>query len=722
MARVTLRNFFDDSPSDGPADRPDLLDRTRYAAHAVSVLNRAREQTDSVVAALVGPWGSGKSSVLDMIRSQVQQFGTSQRSWVAAEFNPWLYPDLESIAHGLFAEIREALPRKERWSEARDTLARYVKAISPVGKVVTILGVDGSAVVEKMADAVAGDASASALQRRASEALRKADTSVLVVMDDLDRLTPSELLLVFKLVRLAGRLPNVHYLLGYDERTLLDVLRRTELVSDDEPRARDFLEKMVQVRLDLPVLRRKDVLALVEQAIDALIASHGFELTRDHMERLRAAYDAQLSDRLNTPRAIKRYFAQVDAGLESVMGDVDVIDFLLITFVRTAEPVLYATLARSRALLLGELILPSQDPDRQEQMWRSLLEESGVAPGHRDGVLYLLRQLFPAVGRTVPSTGVMSDYPRRGVGTADYFDRYFAFGVPADDLPEAVFDEALQQLTTGGQGTSLLQFRSRFIDDTARIVRRLVERRQHGDALPNSELLLLFADHYPAVASAAEPLGFLDPTRAVQYGAGALLAALPSGRRESALLGMASTAAGFELALHALGRVVAPDQGFATWALRPDLETWAISVRARLGNLFEYHAARASTRAIPELTDHEVTLLRVWPTFEPAAPQPWIRRTIESGAWSLLDLVARLMVDAANFEMSSGSMLMSVEQLVGLDYTFSRLATEIDAAPDAPATENGSWRPSAEQRRIGALTALRQRRSAGPATAAAATS
>ncbi|MGA4545156.1 KAP family P-loop NTPase fold protein [Uniformispora flossi] len=719
---MTLRNFFDDSPSDGSADRPDLLDRTRYAAHAVSVLNRAREQTDSAVAALVGPWGSGKSSVLDMIRSQVQQSGTSQRSWVVAEFNPWLYPDLESIAHGLFAEIREALPRKERWSEARETLARYVKAISPVGKVVTVLGVDGSVVVEKAADVVAGDASASALQRRASEALRKADTSVLVIMDDLDRLTPSELLLVFKLVRLAGRLPNVHYLLGYDERTLLDVLRRTDLVSDDESRARDFLEKMVQIRLDLPAFRSRDVLALVEQAIDALIASHGFELRPDHMERLRAAYDAQLADRLDTPRAIKRYFAQVDAGFASVMGNVDVIDFLLVTFLRTTEPVLYATLARSRALLLGELILPAQDPDVQERLWRSLLDGSGVAPAHCDGVLYLLRLLFPVVGRTVPPVGAFSSYPGRGVGTADYFDRYFAFGVPADDLPEAVFDEALQQLATGAQGASLLQFRSRFIDDTARIVRRLVERHQHGDPLPNSELLLLFANHYPAVASTVEPLGFLDPTRAVQYGAGALLAALPIGLRESVLVDMASTAAGFELALHALGRVVAPDQGFATWALRSDLQTWVTSVRARLVDMFEHHAALASTRAIPELTDHEVTLLRLWPTFEPAAAQPSMCRTIESGAWSLLDLVARLMVDAANFEMSSSSMLMSVEQLVGLDYTFSRLTTEIDAAPDAPPTENGSWRPSVGQRRVGALTALRRRRTAGPAATSTAAS
>ena len=45
------------------------------------------------------------------------------------------------------------------------------------------------------------------------------DQPILVVIDDLDRLQPDELLLVFKLIRLVGRLPSVGYILAFDERT-----------------------------------------------------------------------------------------------------------------------------------------------------------------------------------------------------------------------------------------------------------------------------------------------------------------------------------------------------------------------------------------------------------------------------------------------------------------------------------------------------------------------
>ncbi|MFD4814547.1 P-loop NTPase fold protein, partial [Streptomyces sp. NPDC058418] len=109
-------------------------------------------------------------------------------------------------------------------------------------------------------------------------------------MDDLDRLTPEELLVVFKLVRLVGHLPGVYYLISFDERTLLDVLQRSELVGNSEPRAREFLEKIVQVRLDLPAFRERDADLLVDRSLAAVLASHSLTLTPGEQQRLSEAY------------------------------------------------------------------------------------------------------------------------------------------------------------------------------------------------------------------------------------------------------------------------------------------------------------------------------------------------------------------------------------------------------------------------------------------------
>jgi ABC-type phosphate transport system ATPase subunit len=73
-----------------------------------------REQSESGVLALIGPWGSGKSSVLEMTIQHLENAvsGTDTNGCSVAELSPWLYSDLESLTLtvALFGEIRAALP------------------------------------------------------------------------------------------------------------------------------------------------------------------------------------------------------------------------------------------------------------------------------------------------------------------------------------------------------------------------------------------------------------------------------------------------------------------------------------------------------------------------------------------------------------------------------------------------------------------------------------
>ncbi|WP_329222308.1 KAP family NTPase [Streptomyces sp. NBC_01485] len=194
-----------------------------------------REQSESGVLALIGPWGSGKSSVLQMtiqhLKNAVGGAGTSM--WSVAELNPWMYSDLESLTLALFSEIRAALPDDGQWSELRWKVGAFGQSVSPLGKLTGLLGLDSSELIKLVAERVAGDTSASAAKRTAETALRQAALPVLVVMDGLDRLAPEELLVVFKLIRPVGHLPNVYYLISFDEQTLLDVLQRTDLVGSN---------------------------------------------------------------------------------------------------------------------------------------------------------------------------------------------------------------------------------------------------------------------------------------------------------------------------------------------------------------------------------------------------------------------------------------------------------------------------------------------------------
>ncbi|MBB4930673.1 putative KAP-like P-loop ATPase [Lipingzhangella halophila] len=352
---MTTPRFFDDGPAGDSTGTPDLLGRRRYAEHALQLLDRVRDQSESGVLAMIGPWGAGKSTVLNMIMQALRDSAIdgNTTSWSVAELNPWMYSEVESLAAALFGELRAALPTDDRWGELRQKIGEFGIAISPVGKLGALAGMDASALSAWLFERVRGDVSASATKARAADALRDAGLPVLVVMDDVDRLTPRELLIVFKLIRLVGNLPNVYYLVSFDEQTLIDVLCRSDLVGDDPQRAREFLEKIIQVRLDLPAFRERDAAAMINQSLELLQRSHQVEMSDDEKNRFSLAYFRHLQSRLTTPRAIKRFFAQADATLGPLAGEVDLCDFLLVTFLRTSEPGVYRLMAQFRGALTG---------------------------------------------------------------------------------------------------------------------------------------------------------------------------------------------------------------------------------------------------------------------------------------------------------------------------------------------------------------------------------
>ncbi|MFD8477249.1 P-loop NTPase fold protein [Streptomyces globisporus] len=691
--------FFNDEPFLDHEEGPDLLGHGQYAQHVISLLDRVRAQTETGVLALIGPWGSGKSGVLGKVARRLRATADDD-GWLVAELNPWLYSDLDSLTLALFSEIRAALPDDGRWSDARERIGGFGKAISPLGKVTALFGLDSEALIHEVSDRISGDTSASAAKHKAEAALRKAGHPVLVVMDDLDRLTPEELLVVFKLVRLVGHLPNVYYLISFDERTLLDVLQRSDLVGSSESRARDFLEKIVQVRLDLPAFREREADALVDRSLSALLSSHGLALTPSEQERLSEAYYRYLQARLRTPRAIKRFFGQIDATLGPLSGNVDIVDFLLVTFLRTSEPRAYQLLWQHRAELTGtEVNLSSRRDERPEQSierWRTRLREAGVAEQHLGGVIGLLGMLFAPVRQALGqgTTNLQAVAQRRGIGSIDYFDRYMVFGVPEDDLPEHTFDTALKQLAANTPGIEAEELILRLRDDTQRITRRIQYRREAGTPLPAAALLRAAAPHYGHLTAAPQGvLGLFTADRAMEFLAKDLLADLAESDRSAILKTMAETFNGAVLAARTLQRVTnhtgsdVPDQAPAAAAT-----DWTDEARSLISHEIARHLTPSASRPVTELTEPEITLLWAWRHTTSETTRAWIDQRLDD-AWDPLDLLAALLPsDRTQFPVIDNDTLQSLDALIGLEALYRRLSTHLDtttaAEPDNAQNEH----------------------------------
>lgn len=684
MASMSSSSFFNDDPA-APGD--DALGRGVYAEHAVGMLRRVRQQSDSGVLALIGPWGSGKSTVLGMITSLLTQPRSAVEPWLVAELNPWMYADLDSLTAGLFAEIRQSVPRDKRWRETRKQLAAFAQAVSPLGVLSMLAGVNSQPLLESLAKRVAGDTSVSAAKRQVENSLRQLNQPILVVMDDLDRLTPAELLLVFKLVRLVGRLPNVHYLLCYDERTLRDVLSRTELVGGQEARAGDFLEKMVQVRLDLPAFRERDANILIEQGLEEVLQDHGCSLAPEDVSRFQEAFFGHLQERLTTPRTIKRLFAQMDAGLGTVATEVDLVDFLLVTFLRTLEPGVFTMVKRYRSELTGAAVIwPVQQPlEQRQQVWRDRIARAGTAEEHREGLLKILAVLFPPISTALGRHDSARDaQKRRGVGSNDFFDRYTQFSITPDDLHEATVDAAMQQLASGSPGPEYTEFLERFRDDVHRVSRRL---RDRADPLPAAELLALVADEIDTVSGPREGLGLLDAEASARSLAYDLFPHVAEGDRSTVLERMAATSHGAILAVQMLQQTIrrTPNAPLQELGTRQDLDPWAVESRARLIARLEAHAQPLAQQPAAQVAGLSRDLLVFWNCLAPESSRAWVRRNIAESHWILLDFLVALSRGYAIQDQRVVPDLDRFDAMVGLAFIRAELTADIAAAPDSPA-------------------------------------
>ncbi|WP_404312041.1 KAP family NTPase [Agrococcus terreus] len=438
-----MNDWFSD---DASADDAQGLGRAPLLEQITAALERAERQSASTVFGLVGAWGSGKTSILKWVRDH----GVSDR-WRVIEFNPWDYQDSEALQIGFLAELANAFPEKGKGDRLRNLVARFGDAIAPLTAPVALAGFDPSKSVSALASMIATNRSVSEERERLVSMLNALDTPVLVLLDDLDRISADELLLTLKLVRQLGRLPHVHYLLAYDERTLLDVLAKTSLVGDSSSeRAKAYLEKVVQIRFDIPTIRPTDHLGLMNEGLSSLSELRGFQFSEPDSARLTHVYSRVLAPSLQTPRSIKRFFAQAATVGPGMHAELDPVDYLVVTWLRTMEPTVWSMIQREREHLVGRPPSSSlsriSDADRTQrlQRWQKALALVRGSDAAVEPVAAALCSLFPRFMAEWQQVDLATELTPRGAADDAYFERYFELGLRADDLSDAAVHDAMR--------------------------------------------------------------------------------------------------------------------------------------------------------------------------------------------------------------------------------------------------------------------------------------
>ncbi|WBM79863.1 hypothetical protein KIV56_17095 [Cryobacterium breve] len=118
--------------------------------------------------------------------------------------------------------------------------------------------------------------------------------------------------------------------------------------------------------------------------------------------------------------------------------------------------------------------------EKRKARLAEILKGGDVTGAHATVTVSVLQALFPAIAR-IMNDQETSNLPRldaRRIADDFYFDRYFNFGVPGDDLPDATVRTALNEL--GRLATaSTERLEEHLASDTRRTIQKIERERAH---------------------------------------------------------------------------------------------------------------------------------------------------------------------------------------------------------------------------------------------------
>ncbi|GGF24468.1 hypothetical protein GCM10011399_17470 [Subtercola lobariae] len=399
------------------------------------------------MSALVGSWGSGKSWLLQEIKARIIQSNTkvADNQISVRSFNPWLYSDEDSLFAG-FAQLLlgEIARRKVR--------NRVAKGLEIIGPSLKFGAIDLSDATSSLAGALTYALDPQSIQSSIRKALRRSEKRILVVLDDLDRLTPDELLMTFKLVRLLGDIGGIHYLLVYDEDTILHLLASTPIAAANAGRARSYLEKIVSKKFSIPPMLPSQINALGLERILEEARALGVPLPVESISRFEWNFDQIMRTLLSTPRALDQYFGEVFALPAELFQEIDFSDWCGSTFLRISFPDVWKLILEYRNALTGNSEPYADADEGAVSAFETAVEKLVVNRTQLQSVIDLLAALFPQSGlkyRRVPTGGPSRESlaANRRIGDSRFFERYLWLSLPPGDISDGAITAALRGIS-----------------------------------------------------------------------------------------------------------------------------------------------------------------------------------------------------------------------------------------------------------------------------------
>lgn len=317
----------------------DYLQQEKFVNRLKSVITDYNSQ-DSLTIQLRGEWGSGKSSVLNMLKNSLEE--DSEKGPLVMYFNPWNFSTKNELIKSFFKELSVIFKENmgdEEFSKLNDFLNLIM---SSVVSLTPLFGADSffsiianifSNILIWISKRSVDEKNLVDVKNKLNSLLIKNNRKIVVMVDDIDRLTNIEIEQVFQLTKSIADFSNMIYILAYDEKYAI-----TALENNGIHQPKEYIKKINQLQLDIPKANKLNLKEIFFERISEIFKKNHLNFDYYVIEDI---YYSYLTNYFSTIRDINRYLNTLSFYLPLIKERVYINDFLRLTILQVFEYDIY---------------------------------------------------------------------------------------------------------------------------------------------------------------------------------------------------------------------------------------------------------------------------------------------------------------------------------------------------------------------------------------------
>jgi predicted KAP-like P-loop ATPase len=435
--------------------KEDILGRHPFAQSLGNAILSYKEK-DSIVIGLFGAWGSGKTSIINMALEHIDLVSKNKvydEKPIVIRFNPWNYSDQNQLVTQFFRQLSVVLRRPDYASDAKkagerlETYAKFfepfvlIPTVSPIASILSKVFKNIGSATKSWGDLKSNDLNT--IRAELNKLLEKQPHRIIVVIDDIDRLNNTEIRQIFQLIKSLGDFPNTIYLLAFDKNVVINALKKVQEGSGIE-----YLEKVVQIPFEVPLISKQEVERLLFSQLDELIK----DIPENKWDQTYWGniYHSGLKYFFRNIRDVTRYINSLRFSFEMVKGEVNAIDFLAITGLQVFIPEVYYGIRDNKDIFAGVFDSGYGRSDALKDQAKKRRDEIiGRANESLQEVLKdFLKRLFPKLESIYGNTNYGYDWLdnwRRDcrICSPDIFDIFFRLSLPKGEISQREIETIL---------------------------------------------------------------------------------------------------------------------------------------------------------------------------------------------------------------------------------------------------------------------------------------